>query len=108
MYSVVCLIGSTKYEELFRELEVKLSISGYLVFSPLVYNQSGDTPGCGEDIKKILDHEAELKINKSDIVVVVDKDGYIGSSTRKQLEHAILLNKPVLYYSKGDLEKLTN
>ena len=58
--------------------------------------------------KKILDHEAELKITKSDIVFVVDKDGYMGSSTRKQLDYALLLNKPVLYYSKGDLEKLTN
>ena len=52
MYSVVCLIGSTKYEGLFRELEVTLSLAGYLVFSPLVYNQSGDNPECGEDVKK--------------------------------------------------------
>ncbi|MBQ8131994.1 MAG: hypothetical protein IJ193_05845 [Bacilli bacterium] len=107
MYSVICLIGSTKYESLFRELEEKFSIAGYLVFSPLVYNQSGINPECGEKVKEILDHEAELKINKSDIVFVVDQDGYIGSSTRKQLDHALLLNKPVFYYSKGDFEKLT-
>ena len=106
MYSTICLIGSTKFEELFRKLEVQLSIEGYLVFSPLVYNQSGNNPECGEEVKQILDHEAELKINKSDIVFVVDKDGYIGNSTKKQLDHAILLNKPVLYYSKNDLEKL--
>lgn len=107
MYSVICLIGSTKYETLFRELEEKFSLAGYLVFSPLVYNQTGNPPGCGEKMKEILDHEAELKINKSDIVFVVDQEGYIGSSTRKQLDHAILLNKPVFYYSKGDLSKLT-
>lgn len=106
MYSVINLIGSTKYKELFRELEEKLSISGYLVFSPLVYNQTGDKPECGEDIKLILDNEANLKTNKSDIVFVVDKDGYIGNSTRKQIEHASLLNKTILYYSKGDLSKL--
>lgn len=108
MYSVICLIGSTKYEELFRKLEEDFSLAGYLVFSPLVYTQSGDKPKCGEDKKIILDYEAELKINKSDLVFVVDKDGYIGSSTKKQLDHAILLNKPVFYYSKGDFEKLTN
>ena len=106
MYSVINLIGSTKYKDLFRELEEKLSINGYLVFSPLVYNQTGDNPECGEDVKKILDIEANLKSNISDIVFVVDKDGYIGNSTRKQIEHATLLNKTVLYYSKGDLSKL--
>ena len=66
-----------KYEDLFRTLERDFSLAGYLVFSPLVYNQSGDNPGCGEDKKIILDHEAELKINKSDLVFVVDKDDKI-------------------------------
>ncbi len=108
MYSVICLIGSTKYESLFRKLEEDFSLAGYLVFSPLVYTQSGNNPKCGIDKKEILDREAELKIQKSDLVFVVDQDGYIGSSTRKQLNHALLLNKPVFYYSKGDFEKLTN
>lgn len=107
MYSVVSLIGSTRYKDLFRELEGKLSINGYLVFSPLVYNQSGDNPECGRDVKEILDIEAKLKISKSDIVLVVDgEDGYVGSSTKAQIEHALLLNKTVLYYSKNELNKL--
>ena len=106
MYSTINLIGSTKFESTFRELEEELSLNGYLVFSPLVYNQSGSNPGCGIDTKVILDNEANLKTNKSDIVFVVDVDGYVGSSTKNQIEHAKLLNKPILYYSKGDLNKL--
>lgn len=106
MYSIITLIGSTKFEQIFRTLEEKLSLKGYLVFSPLVYNQSGDNPKCGIDHKKILDTEAKLKINHSDIVFVVDKNGYIGSSTKDQIEHAKLLNKPILYYSNGDIDKL--
>lgn len=106
MYSVISLIGSTKFEKTFKKLEIDLSINGYLVFSPLVYNQSGFKPECGEETKKILDNEAILKIDKSDIVFVVDVDGYIGNSTKKQIEHALLINKRVLYYSKGDLSKL--
>ncbi len=106
MYSTINLIGSTKYETIFRELEEKLSLNGYLVFSPLVYNQSGNNPSCGLDKKLVLDNEANLKTNKSDIVFVVDVDGYIGNSTSNQIEHAKLLNKPILYYSKGDINKL--
>lgn len=105
MYSVVCLIGSTRFESTFRELEKDLTLKGYLIFSPLVYNQSGEIPECGEKEKEIIDIATKLKINHSDIVLVVDVDGYIGKSTKEQVEHAMLLNKPVLYYSK-DVDKL--
>ena len=106
MYSVVLLIGSTKFKDVFLEVEVKLALKGYLVFTPSVYNQSGEVPGCGVETKKILDTAAKMKVCRSDIVIVIDKDGYIGSSTKKQIEWAELLNKPVLYYSHGDVEKL--
>lgn len=106
MYSVVLLIGSTKFKDVFLEVEEKLALKGYLVFTPSVYSQSGEVPGCGVETKKILDTAAKMKVCRSDIVIVIDKDGYIGSSTKKQIEWAELLNKPVLYYSHGDVEKL--
>lgn len=106
MYSVVLLIGSTKFKDVFLEVEERLALKGYLIFTPSVYNQSGEVPGCGVDTKKILDTAAKMKICRSDIVVVIDKDDYIGSSTKSQIEWAELLNKPVLYYSHGDVDKL--
>ena len=106
MYSVVLLIGSTKFKDVFLEVEEKLALKGYLIFTPSVYNQSGEVPECGVDTKKILDTAPNIKICRSEIVVFFDKDGYIGSSTKKQIEWAELLNKPVLYYSHGDVEKL--
>ena len=106
MYSVVLLIGSTKFKDVFLEVEEKLALQGYLVFTPSVYNQSGEVPECGVDTKKILDTAAKMKVCRSDIVIVIDKDGYIGKSTKNQIEWAELLNKPVLYYSHGDVDKL--
>ena len=106
MHTNICLIGSSRFEEEFRKLEVDLSIKGYIVLSPLVYNQSGDNPGCGKDVKKILDYVQQEKIRQSDVVFVVDVDGYVGHSTKKQIAYSELLNKPVLYLSKGDLETL--
>ena len=41
MYSVVLLIGSTKFKDVFLEVEEKLALKGYLIFTPSVYNQSG-------------------------------------------------------------------
>ena len=106
MYSVVLLIGSTKFKKIFLDVEEKLALKGYLVFTPSVYNQSGEVPGCGVETKKILDTAVKMKVCRSDIVIVIDKDGYIGSSTKSQIEWAKLLNKPVLYYSKGDVDRL--
>ena len=106
MYSAVLLIGSTKFRKIFLDVEEKLALKGYLVFTPSVYNQSGEVPGCGVETKKILDTAVKMKVCRSDIVIVIDKDGYIGSSTKSQIEWAKLLNKPVLYYSQGDVDRL--
>ena len=106
MHTNICLIGSTKFENEFRKLEVDLSIKGYIVLSPLVYTQTGDNPECGKEEKKVLDLVQKEKIRQSDIVLVVDVDGYIGDSTKRQVEYAKLLNKPLLYFSKGEYEKL--
>ena len=106
MLTNIWLIGSTIFEEIFRELEVSLSIKGYIVLSPLVYNQTGENPLCGEENKIILDYVQKEKIRQSDLVLVIDKDKYIGSSTKNQIEYAKFLNKRVLYYSKGDVKKL--
>ena len=106
MYSVVLLIGSTKFKKIFLDVEEKLALKGYLVFTPSVYNQSGEVPGCGVETKKILDTAVKMKVCRSDIFIVIDKDGYIGSSTKSQIEWAKLLNKPVLYYSQGDVDRL--
>ncbi len=106
MHTNICLIGSTRFENVFRELEVSLSLKGHIVLSPLVYNQTGDEPGCGIDNKTVLDFVQKEKIRQSDLVFVVDCDGYVGSSTKNQIEYSKLLNKNILYYSKGDIEKL--
>jgi len=107
MHTNICLIGSTRYEAIFRKLEVDLSIRGYIVLSPLVYTQSGEVPPCGEKEKEILDYVQKEKIRQSDIVFVVDgDDGYVGKSTKNQIAYSKLLNKPLFYYSKGDLKKI--
>lgn len=106
MHTNICLIGSSRFEDEFRRLEVDLSLKGYIVLSPLVYTQSGDNPKCGADVKIILDYVQKEKIRQSDIVLVIDVDGYVGKSTKDQINYAKLLNKPLLYFSKGEIKKL--
>ena len=69
---------------------------------------------CVSGVGTIYDKEAKDKLGRlhfkkidiSDVIYVVNVGGYIGESTNDQIAFANLLNKPVLYYSKGDLEKL--
>ena len=97
------VMGDRKISRKFSRM---LAQKGYLVFSPLVYDQHGENPGCGSEAKALLDMAAKMKINYSHIVLVVDVDGYVGESTSKQIDYAKLLNKPVLYYSKGEVDRL--
>lgn len=106
MHTNICLIGSTRFVKDFRRLEEDLSMKGYIVLSPLVYSQFGNNPKCGKHEKEILDFVQKEKIRQSDIVFVVDVNQYVGESTKNQIEYAELLNKPLLYYSKDDLNKL--
>ena len=105
MHTNICLIGSTRFEEIFRELEVSLSIKGYIVLSPLVYNQTGENPLCGEENKIILDYVQKEKIRQSDLVLVIDKDKYIGYSTKNQIEYAKFLNKRESWAKAGSAEQ---
>ena len=48
----------------------------------------------------------ENKREKEIEISIKDKDGYVGKSTRKQIEYSELLNKRVLYYSKDEINIL--
>ncbi|WNB92577.1 DUF4406 domain-containing protein [Bacillus sp. NEB1478] len=97
---VITLCGSTKFKKQFREAEASLTLQGHIVMSLGFFEQS-------EGIK--ITEEQELifkelhfkKIDMADEIFVIDVDGYIGSSTSKEIQYAKKTNKPVRYYSKG-------
>ena len=46
----------------------------------------------------MIDKMHKEKIKLSDAIVVVNVDGYIGSSTKSEIEYAKSLNKEIIYY----------
>lgn len=93
---IITLCGSMKFIKEFRKLEVILTRKDSLILSPVF--------GEGVEISK---EDAELfgkhhfrKIDLSDGIFVVDVGGYIGKSTKKEIEYAKSNNKKVRYYSK--------
>ena len=47
----------------------------------------------------LLDKMHKEKIKLADAILVVNVNGYIGNSTKSEIEFAKLLNKEILYYT---------
>ena len=60
-------------------------------------HQEGAIP-ISEAVKENLDALHKKKIDMSDIIYVINKDGYIGESTKSEIAYALAHNKEVLYY----------
>lgn len=104
----ITLCGSTRFFKLFDEVNYKLTMNNYIVLSIGCHSQSDYCLGIEEieSSKAILDQLHKEKIDLSHQILVLDKDGYIGNSTRSEIDHAVKTNKKIFYYSKGGLEEL--
>ncbi len=77
-----------------------MELEGNCMLVP-IYNpyNTGKDAFTDEEMKMLSKMHYE-KIKLSDAILVVDVDGYIGSSTSKEIEYAKSLNKEILYYSE--------
>ena len=90
---IVCLCGSTRFRELYRATNAQETLKGNIVLSVGCF--AGD-PEWGTN-KVNLDELHKRKIDLADEVLVLTVDGYIGSSTRSEIEYAKGLAKPIRY-----------
>lgn len=99
--TVVVLCGSTKFKEQFEQENRRLGLEGKIVLSVSMFGHSGDlTPAevtDGHPTKTMLDELHKRKIDMADRVLVINPGGYIGSSTRSEIEYAEWFEKPIDY-----------
>ena len=101
---VITLCGSTRFEAEFAEVNQRLTMEGCVVISLGMfsfpdlpdYDWTADTSG----LKGRLGDVHLQKIRMADEVYIVDPDGYVGESTRREIAYAELLGKPVRYLSR--------
>ena len=96
-YKVITLCGSTKFKEDFLKEQKRLTLEGNIVISVGLFGHSGDNEVWTDGIKEMLDNMHKRKIDMADEIFVINKDGYIGSSTKSEIEYAISTNKKVNY-----------
>ena len=96
-YKIITLCGSTKFKDDFIKEQKRLTLEGNIVLSVGLFGHSGDTEVWNEGIKELMDDMHKSRIDLSDEIFVINKDGYIGSSTKSEIEYAIKTNKKVNY-----------
>ena len=87
-YKVITLCGSTKFKEQDLEAQKRLTLEGNIVISVGLFGHSGDDEVWTEGTKAMLDDMHKRKIDMADEIFVINVDGYIGQSTRSEIEYA--------------------
>lgn len=96
-YKVITLCGSTKFKEQFIQAQKELTLQGNIVISVGLFGHSGDNEVWTEGTKEMLDDMHKRKIDMADAIYVVNVGGYIGSSTKSEIEYAKQQGKEVYY-----------
>ena len=96
-YKVITLCGSTKFKDEFLKEQKRLTLEGNIVISVGLFGHSGDDEVWNDNIKEMLDDMHKRKIDIADEIFVINKGGYIGSSTKSEIEYAKKTGKPVHY-----------
>ncbi len=73
-YKVITLYGSTRFKDAFMETQKRLTLEDNIVISVGLFGHSGD-----------------------DEIFVINVGGYIGSSTKSEIEYATAIGKNVRY-----------
>ena len=101
-YKVITLCGSTKFKDEFMQQQKRLTLEGNIVISVGLFGHAdGDYKTViTDEVKEMLDDIHKRKIDMSDAIFVIDVNGYIGSSTRSEIEYAKATGKEIMYLSE--------
>jgi len=97
--TIVCLCGSTRFIETFAIKMWELERSGVIALGctllPSSYCPVDDHFAEHEEVKEQCDELHKRKIDLADEILVLNVGGYIGDSTRSEIEYAEAHGKPV-------------
>ena len=96
-YPVITLCGSTRFKEAFLGAQKRLTLGGNIVISVGLFGHSGDEEVWADGTKEMLDDMHKRKIDMADEIYVINVGGYIGESTRSEIEYAKATRKKVNY-----------
>ncbi len=94
-YNVITLCGSIKFKNEFMIVQEKLTLEGNIVLTPNFFNNIKHEMSL--ETKKMLGEMHRQKIDMSDEIYVINFGGYIGESTKSEIEYAKENGKKISY-----------
>lgn len=111
--TVVCLCGSTRFGDLFAEASLVETLKGRIVLS-IGCNLRSDAELFDYlsleqlvQTKAMLDELHLRKIDLSDEVLILNKNGYFGESTQNELSYAMRQGKRVRFFDEKRAPKVS-
>ena len=89
---VITLCGSMRFRAEFERLDAELTLAGHVVLTPTTLDPSTELDA---EERARLGRLHLQKVAMSDEVLVVNVGGYVGESTRREIEHARARGIPV-------------
>lgn len=94
-YNVITLCGSIRFKNEFMKVQEELTLDRNIVFIPNFFNNlKGEI---NAETKKMLDEMHRQKIDMSNEIYVINCGGYIGESTKSEIEYAKANGKKISY-----------
>lgn len=103
MPEIVVLCGSTRFSDVWAHVRYDLTLAGKIVLTIGCDTKSDAGLGITDEQKVALDELHKRKIDLANRVFVLNVGGYIGESTRSEIDYAEWFEKPVDY-----LEPISN
>jgi len=93
-YKVVTLCGSAKFEKEFYVMQQKLTLECCIVLLPTFFDDKTEIADAEFSMLK----DMHLKrIDTSDEIFVINKNGYVGCDTEFEIEYALKTGKKINY-----------
>ena len=96
--TVITVCGSYKFKKEMNEITEKMALKGNCMLTPIELTKPNKEAYTKEEAL-MIDKMHKEKIKLSNTILVVNVGGYIGNSTKSEIEYAKSLNKEVLYYT---------
>ncbi len=96
---IITVCGSLKFFKEMMEITEKIELQGNCMLVPIYNPNRANKDDFTEKEALMLDKMHKERIKLADAILVVNVGGYIGSSTKSEIEFAQSLNKEIIYYT---------
>lgn len=92
------LCGSARFEPEYHDWNKRLGLLGHISYSLMTFpSVEGTREWYNQEEKEMLDLAHLAKIEESDAILVLNKDGYIGPSTAREIRWARMRSKQIFW-----------